>query len=339
MDSRARTVTGFAAGYNLDSVNDMIRYLAFPKLLELQVSLAAPVGNHSMPILGALTQVMDLSETSPDISSMENPNSAMQTFSDGSFSIAFNNAGGFGVMAYFFSTSDTDPAYTFSPPPTSALLSAHATTNNDTYLTFPGLDAVYVVTCGYGNRCTDRYISGCLLNEECTETFSDFVCDCNHGYELSDPAHCDDINECAVTNGDCLTDHVCINAPGSFSCQCDPYLPFDEVNSCEAFSLGCGADRSEAEWTYWQAVEGPFAPGQIGINSFVDDHKIWVTPQGDVYDRYRSAYLFDYDTGELRARVLRLLLRLLPGVRRRARVRLRHGHRRVVLSEQHELWL
>ena len=45
-----------------------------------------------------------------------------------------------------------------------------------------------------------------------------------------------DIDECAVDNGGC--DHICVNKPGSFECQCkEGYLLGDDGKTCTGNKL------------------------------------------------------------------------------------------------------
>jgi len=97
----------------------------------------------------------------------------------------------------------------------------------------------YVCTCNEGfflepnrHNCSDLDECpdvGC--DHYCENFVGSFQCHCYQGYAMVGGTHCEDIDECAVSNGGCA--HKCVNTPGSYLCQCDAgYYPI--FNTCLA---------------------------------------------------------------------------------------------------------
>ncbi|CAF4857043.1 unnamed protein product, partial [Rotaria socialis] len=71
-------------------------------------------------------------------------------------------------------------------------------------------------------------------NARCINTSGSFKCVCNSGFEpeVSNPLHCDDIDECLRFNP--CTDHneICENTAGSFLCGCAQGYRRNEHGNC-----------------------------------------------------------------------------------------------------------
>uniref|UniRef100_A0AAY4D8R6 Cartilage oligomeric matrix protein n=1 Tax=Denticeps clupeoides TaxID=299321 RepID=A0AAY4D8R6_9TELE len=79
----------------------------------------------------------------------------------------------------------------------------------------------------------------CHPGVACTETAEAIKCGpCPDGME-GDGSQCEDIDECEVSNGDCVENANCINTPGSFRCTCKPGYSGDQQRGCKA-DTGCG---------------------------------------------------------------------------------------------------
>ena len=68
-------------------------------------------------------------------------------------------------------------------------------------------------TCVHTNEC-DEGIDMC--EQVCTDTVGSYVCSCRPGFRVVNVFHCEDIDECLVTN-DCH--QTCTNTVGSYTCM------------------------------------------------------------------------------------------------------------------------
>ena len=65
-----------------------------------------------------------------------------------------------------------------------------------------------------------------FCEHNCYNTNGSYVCDCQHGYQLSNGLTCSDTNECDTNNGGCS--QVCTNQVGSYECQCNTGFTLDD---------------------------------------------------------------------------------------------------------------
>ncbi|XP_028855715.1 cartilage oligomeric matrix protein [Denticeps clupeoides] len=108
---------------------------------------------------------------------------------------------------------------------------------------------------GDGSQCEDIdecTLMPCHMGVRCINTSPGFRCGpCPPGYSgpqvqgaglsfaTANKQVCTDINECEVSNGDCVENANCINTPGSFRCTCKPGYSGDQQRGCKA-DTGCG---------------------------------------------------------------------------------------------------
>ncbi|CAF4428795.1 unnamed protein product, partial [Adineta steineri] len=61
-----------------------------------------------------------------------------------------------------------------------------------------------------------------------------FTCVCNPGFtpDIFNPLHCDDIDECLLSNNCTGNNEICENIPGSYKCICARGYRRDEHNNC-----------------------------------------------------------------------------------------------------------
>ena len=75
--------------------------------------------------------------------------------------------------------------------------------------------------CEDVNECRNGpEAAGCAENADCINVLGGFICQCRDGFNGDGLAGfgCRDADECAINNGGC--DQLCINQPGTFSCDC-----------------------------------------------------------------------------------------------------------------------
>eukprot|EP00295_Goniomonas_pacifica_P017340 CAMPEP_0175859224 /NCGR_PEP_ID=MMETSP0107_2-20121207/30132_1 /TAXON_ID=195067 ORGANISM="Goniomonas pacifica, Strain CCMP1869" /NCGR_SAMPLE_ID=MMETSP0107_2 /ASSEMBLY_ACC=CAM_ASM_000203 /LENGTH=1043 /DNA_ID=CAMNT_0017175811 /DNA_START=16 /DNA_END=3147 /DNA_ORIENTATION=+ len=103
---------------------------------------------------------------------------------------------------------------------------------------------VYLFTVA---ECTLTH--SCHSEALCTDTDASYTCECNAGY-TGNGTSCDDLNECATTNGGCDSSlGVCTNVDGSFECACVTGYTGDgmsctEINECATTNGGCDSNAA-----------------------------------------------------------------------------------------------
>uniref|UniRef100_H2ZUI2 Collagen and calcium binding EGF domains 1 n=1 Tax=Latimeria chalumnae TaxID=7897 RepID=H2ZUI2_LATCH len=81
--------------------------------------------------------------------------------------------------------------------------------------------------------------AGAPCEQQCTDNFGRVLCTCYLGYRYDRQRHrnrekpyCLDIDECATSN-ETLCDHICINTPGSYICNCEEgYFLEEDGKTC-----------------------------------------------------------------------------------------------------------
>ncbi|XP_052258676.1 sushi, von Willebrand factor type A, EGF and pentraxin domain-containing protein 1-like [Dreissena polymorpha] len=109
-----------------------------------------------------------------------------------------------------------------------------------------GVDTPLV--CSNINECTRRTHN--CTNATCSDTDGSYSCTCLAGYipVSGSQTHCQDVDECATTNG--LCDHNCTNQPGSYQCTCSAgYLLYTSRNF-NGFQLLPTEDGTKAWHTF-----------------------------------------------------------------------------------------
>ncbi|KAK7071286.1 Collagen and calcium-binding EGF domain-containing protein 1 [Halocaridina rubra] len=91
-------------------------------------------------------------------------------------------------------------------------------------------------------RCLPETVDPCSQNfceQKCSVYFGRVICTCYSGYRFSPEHHkrgltpvCLDIDECVLQNGNCQ--HMCVNEPGTFRCECrEGYRLREDNSTCE----------------------------------------------------------------------------------------------------------
>uniref|UniRef100_A0A3Q2YAN6 Fibulin-1 n=1 Tax=Hippocampus comes TaxID=109280 RepID=A0A3Q2YAN6_HIPCM len=104
-------------------------------------------------------------------------------------------------------------------------------------------------SCEDVNECESNPCS-----QECANVYGSYQCYCHRGYQLSDSdgKTCEDIDECALPNGNQVCPYRCLNSPGSFDCSCPPVgytlasngRTCQDIDECATGSHSCGASES-----------------------------------------------------------------------------------------------
>ena len=90
----------------------------------------------------------------------------------------------------------------------------------------------------------------CKDNENCRNTYRNYTCDCNRGYQKNNNGVCVDIDECSDTQYTLCPKHesVCLNTPGSYRCLCnDGFAAVGnevcrDVDECQKDANICGVN-------------------------------------------------------------------------------------------------
>ncbi|XP_051911234.1 fibulin-1-like [Hippocampus zosterae] len=104
-------------------------------------------------------------------------------------------------------------------------------------------------SCEDVNECESNPCS-----QECANVYGSYQCYCHRGYQLSDSdgKTCEDIDECALPNGNQVCPYRCLNSPGSFDCSCPPVgytlasngRTCQDIDECASGSHSCDASQS-----------------------------------------------------------------------------------------------
>ncbi|XP_065179894.1 fibrillin-3-like [Sycon ciliatum] len=105
------------------------------------------------------------------------------------------------------------------------------------------------------NECVDG-LHECTNGFQCRNVQGGFYCHCPYGYRINSSGYCNDRDECLEYYRPCFYDDVmCVNTPGSFSCQCEPgfrqygyrfgrYNRCFDINECSSGADDCLNDTT-----------------------------------------------------------------------------------------------
>eukprot|EP00058_Branchiostoma_floridae_P020618 XP_002606108.1 hypothetical protein BRAFLDRAFT_88018 [Branchiostoma floridae] len=111
----------------------------------------------------------------------------------------------------------------------------------------------------------------CRALQVCVNSVGSFSCLCNEGYMLnSTTLECDDINECASSNGGC--EQICTNSDGGYQCSCaDQYVLNENEQGCDVcrnplgMESGAIPDGSITASSTWGTAHEPYRARLNGV--------------------------------------------------------------------------
>lgn len=84
---------------------------------------------------------------------------------------------------------------------------------------------------GDGRECESLCPTNCSPNASCRSVSGQLRCVCDGGF-TGNGVTCNDVNECTEGTHDCVAPATCVNATGSFSCECPATHTLQAGNSC-----------------------------------------------------------------------------------------------------------